>query len=408
MATTLLGAAPRTTVLEDIVPAGQAAAILAAILAAAVPGDMSGLRMAYGSATTITIEAGDCRDSTNTYKLSLAALVTVSMASTGALGINEVTLAATATTHGTATFEPSASIWDEAVMTATVRTLSGTWSTSGTAATGSGGDALRKIAVGDLVRIGTKGASRCTAIADNNAFTLVAALPGGNASSESATFYENKIVRIAAETPQRVNTISHAGTSVVVGSSWSSSTSGVTIKLGGEIVYCIYNGHIINGGSGTSATVSAQRTKPYPITGYSTATRFVGSAANMHDGNLAVSDTVQLGPNLRYVAYDDPSNYRVLNGGTLTSWADVDVSYCVPITSGLMQARFINVYSSTVRSLYTRMNGGAQIAFAVDGVTSVTTNGYGPLRIRGGAFEYQMSGAGSTGYVDVQGYWEAL
>jgi hypothetical protein len=248
---------------------------------------IEGLRCRYSSATAIVVEAGSCRSSDDLYDLTLAAEVTPSITTINAIqGIDEKTCTATATTHGTATFEPSASLYVETPLSETVRALTGTISTVATAATGTSTKFLTELAIGDVIRSATKGASRVTAIASDTACTLVAALPGGDATTESFTVYENLIVRIAAEAPKRVNTVSHNGLSVVCAAAWTSSTSGETIKLGGEAVSAWYYLWLVYGSSGTGAILSTQYTKPYGVTGYTTARRLVGAVFNNSSGNI--------------------------------------------------------------------------------------------------------------------------
>jgi hypothetical protein len=248
---------------------------------------MEGLRPRYSSATAIVVEAGSCRSSDDLYDLTLAAEVTPSITTINAIqGLDEQTCTATATTHGTATFEPTASLYVETPLSSTVRSLTGTISTVATAATGTSTKFLTELAIGDVIRSATKGASRVTAIASDTACTLVAALPGGDATAEAFTCYENLIVRIAAETPRRVNTVSHNGLSVVSASAWTSSTSGVAIKLGGEAVSVWYYAWLVYGSSGTGVILSTQGTTPYGVTGYATARRLIGAVFNDSSGDL--------------------------------------------------------------------------------------------------------------------------
>jgi hypothetical protein len=250
-------------------------------------GHVEGLRVRYSSATAAIVEVGSCRSSDDTADLTLSSESTPTITTINAIsGLDEKTATATATTHGTATFEPTASLYVETPLSGTVRSLTGTITTTTTSAAGTSTKFLTELAIGDVIRSATKGASRVTAIASDTACTLVATLPGGDATAEAFTCYENLIVRIAAETPKRVNTISHNGLSVVCAAAWTSSTSEEVIKLGGEAVSACYYVWLVNGSSGTGCIYSTQYTTPYGVTGYTTARRLVGAVFNNSSGNI--------------------------------------------------------------------------------------------------------------------------
>lgn len=291
------------------------------------PGGMSGMKVAYGSATTITIASGECRDSTDTYDLTLAALVTVSIATAGAaLGLDETTLAATATTTGaSASVTLTASIYSETPMTNTARTLTGAWSTSGTSMTGSGGNAKAEVTVGDIVRSSSKGASRVTVVTDDNTITLVAALPGGNAAADAFTFYENLTIQpntaVAAD-KFAVNTIESNGLTVVMSAAISSGAgSGKVAKIGVEIASRFYYPFVVYGSSGTTGILSSQRTRPYGVTGYTTAWRRLCAVYNNSSGNIREAYWTRTGDVVEAKIYmasgDIPS---LVAGGTATSY----------------------------------------------------------------------------------------
>jgi hypothetical protein len=292
----------------------------------------TGLRIRYTSATAIAVETGKATSHDETRLLRLTTEAAVSIATINAInGIDEKTATATATTHGTATFEPSASLYVETPLSSTVRSLTGTATTVATAVTGVGTKFLSELVVGDVIRSATKGASRVTAIASDTACTLVAALPGGDVAGEAFTCYENLIVRIAAEAPQRVNTISHNGLSVVVGSAWASNAAGVAIKLGGEIASAWYFVWLVNGTSGTGAILSSQRTRPYGVTGYSMARRLIGAIYNENGGDILKFSSVVNGRRLRvFWALLDGSDTRILNAGTQTAYTFVTWDAAAP------------------------------------------------------------------------------
>jgi len=301
---------------------------------------IEGLGLEYVSATTINILAGSCRDKANAANMTLAATVTpditatASFAGAGTHGLDEPSLAATATTHGTATFEPSADIFTETALTSTVRSATGTISTVGTACTGVGTLFLTEISVNDVIRSATKGASRVTAIASNTACTLVAALPGGDCTTEAATFYENMVLwpdTAQAGDKKRVNTITHAGTSVVLASAVTSNGAGRPMKIGSEIASCWYAVWLCTDGTDTIGVLSTQRTAPY-LSGV-TAKRRVGWIRNHTSGNIAVGSMDGSGKSRTWIYNNVTESSQVLTGGSATSATSVDCSASVPPTS---------------------------------------------------------------------------
>lgn len=376
------------------------------------PSHASGGLATYSSATAIAMAAGKFRDSTNTYNLSPSA-ATLSITTIAAIsGLDETTLTATATTSGaSASVTMTASLWVETPMTNTVRTGTGTITGAGTTITGTSTLFLSEVAIGDLIRSTSTGATRVTAIASNTSLTVAAAFPGGSPAGSGFTIYESAIIlpnTLVAADRFRINTVTHDGLTIVMASAITSGAgSGKTAKLGGEIVSCPYYIWAVYGGSGHGYILSSQRTRPYNVTGYTTAWRRCGSWPNNPTGDLAKGFWLGTG-SLRFFNWNYPaSDTRVLSGGTATTWTDVDFSIAVPPTAPSAFLRLINVYSSTARGLSVRANGSADLGSLVtDGVTSNTVNAFGPIPVIGGAVEYQFDGAGSTGYIDINGYWE--
>lgn len=403
-------------------------AVYAAEYAGLPKGYMTGLRCRYSSATAIVVEAGQARDGADAADITLAAEVTVSITTIDAIqGLDEKTATATATTHGTATFEPSASLYAETALSSTVRSLTGTVSTVGTAATGTSTKFLTEIAVGDVIRSATKGASRVAAIASDTALTLVAALPGGDATGEAFTLYENLIVRIASETPQRVNTISHAGTSVVVPSAWTSSTSGVTIKIGGEIASCWYFPWLVSGGSGTGVILSTQRTTPFGVTGYTTSKRRIPCAVyNDVSGNLDnFEDT--FGGSVRQIMWIDDGVHALVSGSQATTETKVETTNGCPPTAKTIVLRvaiFDLQYATTAGYLVAQLrsnragtslfNGAVGIQCGTTAATRGTNYSSGfPIAVESAGGLHFLFAQGGTGalsggglYINAMGWWE--
>ena len=301
---------------------------------------IEGLGLEYVSATTINILAGSCRDKANAANMTLAATVTpditatASFAGAGTHGLDEPSLAATATTHGTATLEPSADIFAETALTSTVRSATGTISTVGTACTGVGTSFLTEISVNDVIRSATKGASRVTAIASNTACTLVAALPGGDCTTEAATIYENMVLwpdTAQSGDKKRVNTITHAGTSVVLASAVTSNGAGRPMKIGSEIASCWYAVWLCTDGTDTIGVLSTQRTTPY-LSGV-TAKRRVGWTRNHTSGDIAAGSMNGSGKSRTWMYNTVVQGSQVLTAGSATSATSVDCSTSVPPTS---------------------------------------------------------------------------
>lgn len=369
---------------------------------------IKGLRLRYSSATAVIVETGYCANSALDALLTLDTETTVSITTINAIsGLDEKTCTATATTHGTATFEPSASLYVETPLSSTVRSLTGTISTSTAAVTGTSTKFLTELGIGDVIRSATKGASRVTAIASDTACTLVAALPGGDCTGEAATCYENLIVRIASETPQRVNTVSHNGLSVVVPSAWTSNTSGVAIKLGGEIVSAWYFAWLVSGGSGTGCILSTQRTTPYGVTGYTTSRRRICATYNSSGGDIAIFAQTLLGT-ARFTHWD--TAIRVVSAGTATSFTDASYDAgAAPATATLGLIQIISVTGASATGVNVRGNGQAGGGQAsMNSIANQTVDTYGFVSLIGGALEYRLAGAGSNteAYVDVAAFVE--
>jgi len=380
---------------------------------------MSGLRVAYASATTVTVEAGSAISSDGKYLLSLAALSTISIATAGAaLGLDETTLTATCTTSASTSGTMSASIWSETAMTNTVKTLSGTITSVGTALTGSSTKFLSELAVGDVVRSSANGGSRVTAIASDTAATLVAAFPGGDVSGVAATSYEN--LTFWCDTAQSgdkraVNTITHNGLTVVWTTASTSNGSGKTAKVGVEVASRWYFPWLVYGSSGTTVILSTQRTRPYSVTGYATAWRRLRARYNLSSGDLRADD--QTGPpGCPYTVIDAPgAQARVLSAGVATAWTDVDCSAAAPPTANAVWARLIAVGGAgTQTTALARANGSPSptndCPLISNSIVNEVTNVYGPLPLKGGVIEYSLNVGGSSvqAYIDIHGYWEAL
>ena len=316
--------------------------------ASAIPyGAPYGMRMSWVSATAVAIALGACRDSTDTVDIRPAA-ATVSITATGLGGMDQYTLASNSKTYGTATVDLTASIYAETPMTATVRTLTGTITTVGTACTGTGTAFRTQIAIGDVIRSATKGASRVTAIASDTACTLVAAFPGGNATTEAATAYENLTFWgdvSSANDKRRVNTIAHDGLQVIASSALTSNDSGGTLKpaIGVEVVSLhVFEFAVQTSSSGDGHVMSTQRTRPYPATGI-TAWRLVNALYNNASGDIQTFTSVVKGSFVEYFLPD----VAILASGTATAYTFLPWGVaCPPLHPIQVWLRVTSIYGS--------------------------------------------------------------
>ena len=417
MATTILGDITQDTDLADLL----------ALKGDYQPGGMTGLRLLYSSATAVILEAGACRASDGSRNLTLTQ-TTLTITTQGVGGLDETTLSATATTNGTTAVTMSASIYSETPLSSTVRTLTGTLTSSGTAVTGSGTKFLSEVAINDVIRSASNGASRVTAIASDTALTIVAAFPGGDVGvGQAITSYENLTLwpdTGSASDKRRVNTISHAGTAVVLSSAVTSSASGRTVRVGVEVASCWFFPWVVYGTSGTSAVLSTQRTRPYSASGYTTAWRRVPVAQfNNSSGNLdIVYDQTGTGP-VRQVAYDEQrSDHYALSAGTATSFTSVAACPAIPPTARSVRLTLVltgsTVSSGSAQYLVVRSRGGtastdgeisAQAAATATLVAQARNTD--TLTMNGSqAFDYYITPAAASGtpaYVIVIGWMEA-
>jgi len=404
--------------------------LIANFLEGAGKSAMTGLRLVYSSATAVILEAGSCADSTGKRLLTLPQ-TTLTITTQGVGGLDETTLTATATTNGTTAVTMSASIYSETPLSSTVRTLTGTLTSSGTAVTGSGTKFLSEVAIGDVIRSASNGASRVTAIASDTALTLVAAFPGGDVGvGQAITSHENLTLwpdTGSAGDKRRVNTISHAGTAVVLSSSVTSSASGRTARVGVEVASCWFFPWVVYGGSGTSAVLSTQRTRPYSASGYTTAWRQVAGIGvyNNASGNIDNFECRGEG-NRRFVKWIDDSVHEI--GTTLSSTSNVQLSTntAAPPTAtdvvlrvAIFNATFASTAGYVVLLISSMRDGGSTYNGAVGchaGTTAATagtnySSGYpvGLTPSGGLIYKFVLGGvgalSGTPGYIYGMGYW---
>lgn len=305
---------------------------------------IEGLDLSWTSATALAVAAGSCRSKDDAYDLVLGAS-SIDLTAQGALGVDSKTSAATATTHGTATFEPSASIVSELG----TRSGTGTISTSTTTVTGTGTLFLSELALGDLIGNDTKGWSRVTAIASDTSCTIAAAPPGGAIGGGSSyTIIENATVWPGATSTDKraIKTLSAAGTSVVVDAALTSNAAGVALKLG-VVAPAVDSSHTralfvwVVDASSTTVYASTQRTTPYSVSGHTTTGRQrVGSVLIDSSGNMIEFRHNRFGSRSDYWLHS-ASEYVVVSGGTATSFSarNCTLEGLAPPTADMLRIR---------------------------------------------------------------------
>jgi hypothetical protein len=377
-----------------------------------------GLTGRRNNASSIKVTKGSCRDSTNTTQLTLDDEVTVDNNTAGALGSDEKTSAATAnTTSGSQTITTSQSIIAEIG----TRTGTGTISTSGTTATGSGTKFLTELAVGDDIGTDTTyGFSRVTAIASDTSATIVAALPGGNApASTSYKIIENGTLQpVTSGEKVRINTISASGTTIVAASNFSVTATGQQLRLGTEAVGTWLFAWIRSGSSGTTVALSTQRTTPYAMTGYDTAFRLIFSIRSHSGSALMEAFQREVSGPVADTFYEEPeggNDTAVLAGGTATSWTDVALNAVVPPTARQAFLEIVNFKPTTESTIYVREQSigssttsrNARVSAIANSINSalVVVNVNSSQRIQ---YAFNTAPGSAAGYIRVRGYRETL
>lgn len=381
-------------------------------------GHIDSLPIRYSSATAIIVGTGKARSSDDTKNLTLADESTVSITTIGAaLGLDRVTATATCDPDGTETVVLSASLYSETALSGTVRTLTGTVSTVGTAATGTGTKFLTEVAIGDVIRSATKGASRVTAIASDTALTLVAATPGGNATAETFTFYENLILTMHTTT-ERVNTVTHNGLTVVMAGPVPTASAGQVVWIGPEIGSAWYFVWAIekDDASAVTAILSTQRTRPYGVTNYAggNARRLLGWVPNNSSSNFIKGRYHRRGRSLSFIYDNVEGATRILSAGRATSFTRVDASGYIPPTANEVILQVIGNSVDVATDILVRELGSSatfgqdpvNISDVNGGVNGARTNVPAMPMNSGQAVEYYLTATVTTGgaFIDVVGF----
>jgi len=413
---TLLGAQASTFDLETLGGGGSSA------------GNLDGAKCRYVNAHSIYIEAGSLRDSADAVDIAPAA-ATVDVETIGAIsGLDESALSATGTSSGGTDLTMSASIWSETLMSATVRTLTGTWTTVGDAMTCDGGfgRASEEIRTGDVVRSATKGACLVIQVTDNNTVTLYSGLPGGDATSESFTFYENLKIRCGSDDVRLVLTISHDGLTVYGSSDFNDAGSGKVVKIGGETQYMDFCPWAVQGSGGDGYVLSSQRTRPYSVTNYRVAWRRVPCGImNDVSANLYPFKST-MGGRVRYHTWETSGDHSLIAGSYEGSWTYAPTNLSCPATASYMilnAAIFNTTFGATAGYAVAQFRDANSSAgpLGETGCTCGTTAGtagtiYSPSIWMpmgpGGGFQFRLLAGGTGGfgggglYSGCMGWWE--
>jgi hypothetical protein len=182
------------------------------------------------------------------------------------------------------------------------RQISGTWTFSSPTLSGTGGQALTEVAVNDVVGL-TTGAStvfaRVVSIAGNNSFNVTTNVTLTNPAGGNLYCCEQPTILATGDSQARfVDGWADNGTLTL--SSSASTLTGVTVTIGRVVAGAAPSAaqygfvHVVQGGTGTSAIISTQRTRTYAnafggssgISGYSTSYRRIGSLVFDSSGNV--------------------------------------------------------------------------------------------------------------------------
>lgn len=387
---------------------------------------VEGLICKYVSTTIIDVGVGSCRNKLNTNNMSLTAArtadVTTAHGSGDGLaqddgldekGLDNLSTSPIMCSQTTTTITASADITGHLG----TRTGSGTITTVGTA--GSAGTGLMsQISVGDLVGNSSNGWSRVTAIASDSAFTLTAAIPGGDLTTAAFTIIENATIQPNNAAKDRIDTISAAGTAIVVATSASHSASS-PLTIGVEVNDQWIAIYVVDtlAGDASKLLLSTQRTTPLTETGGTTKWpnfRRVGWTRNNASGDFFEFYQIDDGRTreIRYEIGVNSNGDRVLSSGSSTAWSPIDLSLIVPPTSKLAYIHFtMNLpASAAVVQVRARNTGSSTTSRSLSGGAEASGRGdaQGRAYLDGAQFlDYRVS-ADNDAFIDVIGYWDEL
>lgn len=396
------------------------------------PGYIDGGRVEVTSATAVLVHPGCARDGNNTTDMDwrggrndkLATPDTIGIATVGALGLDQKQLVATCTTtNGNANYSSiTADIFNE--LSHVLHLLSGvTMTTVSTAATFSR-DVRGILHVGDLVGSRTTyGFSRLTAISNTGlGGTLVAALPGGDATTIAFSRLENLSVKAGSETSRLLNTITAAGTTIVASGNSGATASSITLTFGVEMAsqyLAVFKVLLYTPGTGYSYTsiLSTQRSRLLLSTlgtGVVTAIRRVGLAYNNSSGDLVKIRCAGEGA-IRRLFFAEANAFTgsllVNNGAPNATWTDVAATGIAPPSVVALIATVDNE-GAAGKTLFVKPSDGVAWA-SMGGTNSFTIGGgngaQGTVDVnRNQDFAYSFQAASGSAYLYLTGLVDDL
>lgn len=377
-----------------------------------------GFALSYLSASTVGVATGWTPDKTSAALLNLSSAATLSTATVGAInGSDAKTITGTvATNTGNANVTGTTTTFTTAFG---VRACTGTIASSGTAVTGTTTKFLSQVKVNDLIGNVTRGYSRVTAVASDTALTLAAALPNSAASGDAFNAIENAWFQAGAQTIQQINTITD-DTHLALAANSSGTASGLSAQIGVlPSSQCGLHVWIGNGGTGTGAFFSTQRTTPYGITGYNTYFRRVGSFVyDPATPTILPFEQEGQGIDRKYsFAFAGSSHSSSQTGLNATSFTRIVWSALVPPTATGLQCRIVNSQPTNLCLISLRPAniglGGDTTCNYTGGAVQTPTSSviFANIGCDGGqGLEYCFNTApGNTpGQVQIAGYTESL
>jgi hypothetical protein len=298
---------------------------------------IQGLRLNWISSSQFSVSPGQCRDSADLNDMALASYATVTVTNSGINGLD--TLTGTGTVSITTGLAAVTGVGTSFLTNFGTRTISGTFSSVGTAVTGTSSKFLTEVAIGDLLGDGSAhGFSLVTAIASDTALTLSVALPGGNATAATGIVIENPTIQFSSAPAETLrvksitsNTALTTNTNAANTHTTSAFVIGATLNLTSGFFLFPF---LASGTSGTQPLASTQRTTLLnPPTGYATSARRIGSL--LYISAAIVQFTQMAIGNLREYALFPTSGtpFTLLNGGSATTVTILSAAPVAPPTA---------------------------------------------------------------------------
>jgi hypothetical protein len=375
---------------------------------------MYDLQLTWTDASHISVAPGGAVDSTNAVNMALAAATTINTGVSGLGGMDYVAGAGTASATSSATLTGSGTSFLTAFGT---RALTGTITTTGTAAAGTGTKFFSQLAVNDLIGNATLGYFRVTAIASDTACTL-----SGSLSATGATLncIEQPYFSIGSSTaPLRAIAIAN-NTSLTMEAPLTVSGAFYVGLHGGfpdtDLALSYVTVFLVVQSGTVGVVLSNQRTVPYlaSVTSY----RAIGVVVGDATGLQTILNFTQRGNGRQREMFlniaNNTNGNRVVNGGTASAaWTAFVASAIVPPSATDVMFSF-NGSSSTAfqrPSFLPRMSSypaGEGAHYTVSATTAVDASAPTSCPCDGAqGMAYYMPSANATLYVDVYGWRES-